>query len=219
MGKSHEIAQGEEGEQGASFDAHAIRIGIAPSSQSSPRQDVGSSKPFLFKRCVARARLPKVTLFVVFILRPRQTDSHGLPSDGWVKVLRGRRPPSVQWPPAKNGPTKTDPEIRTSYRGIRTKSEVSKPHCQHWARKRRREGANSRSVAACQGGQPACAIQISSRQRQSPRWSDSSELWTRWKTSVDQRSKRSSKARERPIVELVKECKDSSSAPPNVSTS
>ena len=55
--------------------------------------------------------------FVVSILRPRQTDSHllqgvecdGDPSDGWVKVLRGRCPPSEQWPLAKKSPTKTDP--------------------------------------------------------------------------------------------------------------
>ena len=34
-------------------------------------------KPFLFKRCVERARLPKVTLSVVCTLRPRQPDHHG----------------------------------------------------------------------------------------------------------------------------------------------
>ena len=34
-------------------------------------------KPFLFKRCVALAHLPKVTVFVVSFLRPRQTDYHG----------------------------------------------------------------------------------------------------------------------------------------------
>ena len=34
-------------------------------------------KPFLFQRCVARAHLSKVTVFVVSFLRPRQTDYHG----------------------------------------------------------------------------------------------------------------------------------------------
>ena len=31
-----------------------------------------------------------------------------VPSDGWVKVLRGRRPPSVQWPPAQRSPSKVE---------------------------------------------------------------------------------------------------------------
>ena len=72
-------------------------------------------------------------LFVLSFLRPCQTDHHGPsgvecdgdPSDGWVKVLRGRRPPSEQWPLAKKIPTKTEPENHrgrggTSHRGLRT---------------------------------------------------------------------------------------------------
>ena len=39
-----------------------------------------------------------------------------LPSDGWVKVLRGRRPLSEQWPLAKKIPTKMEPE---NHRGRR----------------------------------------------------------------------------------------------------
>ena len=46
VGMSHEIAQGEGRGARGSFEAHAVRIGIAPSSQSSPQQDASGRENF-----------------------------------------------------------------------------------------------------------------------------------------------------------------------------
>ena len=57
-----------------------------------------------------------------------------LPSDGWVKVLRGRRPPSEQWPPAKKSPAALSalgPEENAAkvqiQEALRRAKEVSQP--------------------------------------------------------------------------------------------
>ena len=88
--------------------------------------------------CVARARLLKVTLFVVSILRPCQTDSHGpqgVECDGdpvrWMGESFARASSSPQssglW--RRRVPRRQIPRFivvggGTSHRGIRTKSEV-----------------------------------------------------------------------------------------------
>ena len=51
-----------------------------------------------------------------------------LPSDGWVKVLRGRRPPSVQWPLAQKNPPKAEPNnLSGGGRRWRKKPESGSP--------------------------------------------------------------------------------------------
>ena len=98
----------------------------------------------------------------------------------------------------------------TSHRGIRTKSTIRRDIVQHWARKRLprkcREGANSSSVAACQGGQPASASQPRHQGGVTP------ESLGRVVDQVEAIKKALKKgqevARERLVVELVKECKD-----------
>ena len=141
--------------------------------------------------CVARASLLKVTLFVVSILRPCQTDSHGpqgVECDGdpvrWMGESFAKASSSLRAVASGEEESHEDRSRDSSWSvaaqvtGESGQSQKSKPHCQHWARKKfkKRCGVPRRSASQC------VPTQTSSRQKQSPRWSDSRELWTRWET-------------------------------------
>ena len=158
-------------------------------------------KPFLFKRCVA--------------------------ADGWVKVLRGRHPPSEQWPMDDEG----------GDREAQLWAVPSEPSG------RAGQSQEPRSCSGCFGSrrlvrrskfrQPSSAPRrvvrqcVSTRPRQSPRWNDFRKHWMHWAVLEDQRSTPSRELSRRlrrshendPSQTSSRSARSSSSVPPNASQS
>ena len=119
-----------------------------------------------------------------------------LPADGWVKVLRGRRPSSEQWPMATKNSTKVEIEKhsrgRWRQRPLVGQDKVRSLEAAPGALgpEDTCEGANSGSSQAHKGGSSASACQTPtpSRPRQSPRWNDSRKLWMHWALLEDRRT-------------------------------
>ena len=116
-----------------------------------------------------------------------------IPSDGWVKVLRGRCDP--QWLLAKKSPTKTDSE---THRG-------------QWQHKSQKNQDKVRSLAALPCGVPRKSVSLCVPTQRF----NSVAKWSVGKVEAIKKDfkKVQEVARERPIAELVKDC---SSAPPDV---